>query len=127
MRRGLQIVLGILSLIPMLVFVRTITGGAAGLEGEVVSATLDNQVRYLSTFYLSLTFLMWWMIPNIERHGTPLRILIGAIFLGCLARAFSYSQLGHPGDQFFNGMIIEGALLIIIPWQAMVAKKARAV
>lgn len=126
MRRGLQIVLGLLSLIPILVFVRTITGGAAGIEGDVVSATLDNQVRYLSTFYLSLTFLIWWMIPNIERHTVPLRILIGAIFLGCLARAYSYMTLGHPGDQFFTGMIIEGALLLIIPWQAIVARQARA-
>ena len=125
MKRGLQIILGLLSLIPLLVAARTLTGGAAGLEGSVVSATLDNQLRYLSTFYVSLTLLIWWMIPNIERHTVPLRILVGAIFLGGLARAYSLMTVGHPGAPFFNGMIIELALIIVIPWQALIAKRAR--
>jgi len=126
MKRGLQIVLGVLSLIPLMVAARTLTGGAAGLEGSVVSATLDNQLRYLSTFYLSLTFLIWWMIPNIERHTVPLRILIGAVFLGGLARAYSLMTVGHPGEQFYTGMIIELVLIVIIPWQALVAKRTQA-
>jgi len=94
MKRGLQIVLGLLSLIPLLVAFGGLTGGAAGIEGE--------------------------------RHTVPLRIIIGAIFLGGLARVYSLMTIGHPGDQFYNGMIIELVLIIIIPWQAVVAKRAAA-
>jgi hypothetical protein len=126
MRRGLQIVLGLLSLIPLVVAYGALSGGAAGIEGRAVSAALDNQLRYLSTFYLSLTVLIWWMLPNIERHTVPLRILIGAIVLGGLARLYSLMTVGHPGEQFYTGMIIEFVLIIIIPWQAMVAKRAKA-
>lgn len=126
MKRGLQIVLSLLSLIPLVVAFGALTGGAAGIEGAAVSAALDNQLRYLSTFYLSLTFLVWWMIPNIERHTVPLRILIGAIVLGGLARVYSLMTLGHPGEQFYMGMMIELALIILIPWQAIVAKRAKA-
>lgn len=126
MKLGLQIVLGILSLIPLVLGIQNIGGGAAALAGEAVPAVLDNQFRYLSTFYLSLTFLVWWMIPNIERHKVPVRILIGVIFLGGLARAYSMMQVGHPGEQLYAGMIIEFALIIVIPWQALVAKRAGA-
>jgi len=126
MKRGLQIVMGLLSLIPLLLAVQNVGGGAAALAGEAVPAALDNQFRYLSTFYLSLTFLIWWIIPNVERHAVPVRILIGAVFLGGLARAYSMMQVGHPGDQLYNGMILEFVLVLIIPWQAMVAKRAAA-
>lgn len=126
MKRGLQIVLGILSLIPLVLAVQNVGGGAAALQGGPVSAALDSQFRYLSTFYLALSALIWWMIPNIERHKVPLRILIGAVFLGCFARVYSMMQVGHPGEQLYAGMIIEFFLIIIIPWQAIVAKRANA-
>ncbi len=126
MKRGLQILLGVLSLIPVVLAIQNVGGGAAVLQEGPVSAALDSQFRYLSTFYLALTALIWWMIPNIERHKTPLRILIGAIFLGCFARLYSLAQVGHPGDELFAGIIIEFALIIVIPWQALVAKRANA-
>lgn len=123
MKLGLQIVLGLLSLIPL--FFSAI-GVLHGVERflENAPAALDNQYRYLSTFYLSLTLMLWWMIPNIERHTMPTRILVGVIFLGGLARLYSHLTVG-PGDPAqFSGMILELALIVIIPWQAIVAKRA---
>jgi len=32
-------------------------------------------------------------------------------------------QVGHPGTDLYAGMIIELALIVVIPWQAMVAKR----
>lgn len=124
MKLGLQIVLGLLSLIPVVLAIQNVGGGAAALAGEAVPAALDSQFRYLSVFYLSLTFMIWWMIPNIERHTVPVRILIGAVFLGGLARAYSLTQVGHPGEQLYAGMIIEFVLVLIIPWQWLIAKRA---
>ena len=125
MKRGLQILLGVLSFIPIALAIENVGIGASALQEGPVSAALDSQFRYLSAFYLGLTFLIWWMIPNIERHTVPIRIIIGVIFLGCLARAYSLMTVGHPGDQLFTGMIIEFALLIVIPWQTIVAKRAK--
>ena len=68
---------------------------------------------------------MWWMIPNIERHTVPIRILIGVIFLGGLARAYSHFTIGPGAPGQFGGMVLELALIIVIPWQAMVAKRAK--
>jgi len=126
MKRGLQIVLGVLSLIPIVLAIQNVGGGAEVLQEGPVSPALDSQFRYLSTFYLALTALIWWMIPNIERHAAPLRILIIAVFLGCFARLYSMAEVGHPGDELFVGIIIEFALILVIPWQALVAKRANA-
>ncbi|MEO9968855.1 MAG: DUF4345 domain-containing protein [Hyphomonadaceae bacterium] len=126
MKLGLQIVLGVLSLIPLVLAIQNVGGGAEALQGGPVSAALDSQFRYLSTFYLALTALIWWIIPNIEKHAVPVRILIGAVFLGCIARAYSLMQVGHPGEQLYAGMIIEFFLILVIPWQAIVAKRASA-
>ena len=126
MKLGLQIVLGVLSLIPLALAIQNVGGGAEALQGGPVSAALDSQFRYLSTFYLALTALIWWIIPNIEKHTVPVRILIGAVFLGCFARAYSLMQVGHPGEQLYAGMIIEFFLILVIPWQAIVAKRASA-
>jgi len=125
MRRGLQIVLGILSLIPLLFCALGVVYGAGRFGGDV-TAGLDNQFRYLSTYYLSLTLLMWWMSPNIERHTVPIRILIGVIFLGGLARAYSHFTVGAGDPGQFGGMVLELALIVVIPWQAIVAKRAAA-
>ena len=95
MKRGLQIVLFILSLIPFYFGITGVLGGAAGLNGgEAVSVDLDNQFRYLSAFYLILTFLIWYIIPQVEQHTTIFRIAILAIFLGGLARLYSYLYMG---------------------------------
>ena len=123
MKRGLQIVLFILSLIPLYFAVTGFMGGAAGLNGgEPVSADLDNQFRYLSAFYLMLTFLIWYIIPAPEQHTGIFRIAILAIFLGGLARLYSYTNVGIPQPSMIGGMALElGAPLLAI-WQNMVVK-----
>ena len=125
MKRGLQIVLAILSLIPLVFAIKGLTGGAAGFNGgEAVSASLNNQFLYFSAFYLSLTFVMWHMIPNIEKHGKIFRLLVLAIFLGGLARAFSYATHGAPSPDLVLGMALELGAPLLILWQAKVAKAA---
>ncbi len=123
MKRGLQIVLFILSLIPLYFAVTGFVGGAAGLNGgAAVNADLDNQFRYLSAFYLMLTFLIWYIIPTIEQHTGIFRIAILAIFLGGLARLYSYTTVGVPQPSMIGGMALElGAPLLAI-WQNMVVK-----
>lgn len=108
MKKTLQIILIVLSLIPLYFGVTGIIFGAAQwLAAGDVTAAIDNQYRYLSAFYLSLAFLIWWMIPNIERHATPLRLLIAAIFIGGLARAYSHYTVGTPPMSNIAGMVLE--------------------
>lgn len=123
MKRGLQIVLFILSLIPLYFAVTGFMGGAAGLNGgEAVAADLDNQFRYLSAFYLLLTFLIWYIIPAPEQHTGIFRMAILAIFLGGLARAYSYFYVGTPQPSMMAGMFLELGAPLLAVWQNMVTK-----
>ena len=124
MKHGLQIALGILSLIPLFFAGLGIAQGAAYFLPDGAPAALDNQYRYLSAIYLIVTLTIWWVIPNVERHKVPVRIVAGVIFLGGLARLLSHLTVGPGQSEQFAGMIIEMAAILFIPWQAAVARQA---
>ena len=123
MKRGLQIVLAVLSLIPLAFAVMGLFGGGAGANGGVeVAAELDNQLRYLSAYYLSLTFLIWWVLGDLENRGTVLRLLILAIFLGGLARLYSFLTVGPPPVHMIGGMALELGSPVLALWHKMATK-----
>lgn len=125
MKRGLQIVLGVLSLIPLFFgLTGLIKGAAAHLNPEHVTATIDSFTRYQSGFYLSLFIFLWWVIPNIEKHTTVFRILTLAIFIGGVGRLISWMTIGAPPTQMIAGTILELGAPLLMVWQAAVAKKA---
>jgi len=127
MRLGLQIGLGILSLIPLFFSVMGVMTGASFFmpEGGYPEA-LDNQLRYLSAIYLLVTLLLWWAIPNIEKHGTMLTFICVAIFIGGLARLVSHLTVGPGLETQFAGMILELSAPLFLIWQRLVARKAAA-
>lgn len=108
MRTAFKIILVILSFIPLYFAVTGLIGGAAGANGGVATtAALDNQFRYLSAFYLSLFFLIWWVLGDIDNRGGVFRLLILAIFIGGLARLYSYLNVGTPEPMQMVGMGLE--------------------
>jgi len=122
MKLGLQIILFILSLIPLYFAVTGIKDGAIALnDGTAVSAGLENQFRYLSAFYLILTGLIWYIIPNVENHTGVFRIAILAVFLGGLARLYTYKTVGVPPQEMMGGMFLELGAPVLILWQRIVA------
>jgi len=124
MKRSLQIVLAILSFIPLAFAVIGLFGGAQmANEGGGVTAGLDNQFRYFSAYYLSLFFIIWWVLQDLENRGTVLRLMVLAIFLGGLARLYSFLTVGPPPTHAIGGMILELGSPILALWHAMVVKK----
>lgn len=123
MKFGLQLILAITSLIPAYFGASSMIGGAARfIPLEHVTPALDSQFRFLSAYYFGLAVLIWWIIPNIERHTTLFRIVIGALFLGGLTRVYSYITIGAPPTPMLGGMVLELALPLLILWQAKISK-----
>ena len=58
MKRGLQIALGIFSLIPLAFVILGFVSGAGRLSPEGVTVDLDNQYRHFSGIYLAITQLI---------------------------------------------------------------------
>lgn len=119
MKRGLQIILGLLSLIPLMVSIVGVTIGLGRwLSPEMVEPQFDSHYRYITGYYLSLTLIAWWMIPTIEKHQTLFRIIGGAIFFGGIGRAISWMTVGAPSQMamIFTGIELLFPLLMV--WQA---------
>jgi hypothetical protein len=126
MRKSLQITLLILSLIPMFFgLTGVIFGTGRFLDVDAVVPQLDNQFRYLSGIYLLVSFLIWWIVPTIERHGTLLRIVTFALFLGGLARAVSWVIVGQPPVFQIGAMVLEMSAPLFAVWQNKVARASK--
>lgn len=123
MRTAFKIILAVLSLIPLFFAVTGLMGGASAMNGgDAVTANLDNQFRYLSAYYLSLFFLIWWVLGDIDNRGGVLRLLVLAIFLGGLARLYSTMTLGTPTPDLVAGMALELGAPVLVVWQHYIAK-----
>ena len=125
MKRGLQITLGVFSLIPVIFAVLGFLHGAGRLSPDGVAPGLDNQYRYFSGMYLVVSFLIWFIIPQIERHGRLLAIVSAAIFIGGLGRVVSIMTAGQPAQDQVVAMGIELVVpVIFVLWQRIVARRA---
>ncbi len=123
MRNALQITLAIVSLIPLAYGVSGVFFGVdRWMPGETVPAGLDSHYRFLSAYYISLAFLIWWVIPHIERHTTLVRIICLAIFLGGLSRVWSVAEFGLGPLSQTARMALELSAPLIALWQAKVAQ-----
>jgi hypothetical protein len=125
MKRGLQVFLGVFSLIPVIFALLGFLAGAGRLSPEGVAVDLDNQYRYFSGMYLVVAFLLWSIIPAIEKHGRTLFLISAAIFIGGLGRVVSYMTMGAPSQDLMVGMGIELVVpVLFVVWQRAVAAKA---
>ena len=125
MKRGLQVFLGVFSLIPVIFALLGFLAGAGRLSPEGVAVDLDNQYRYFSGMYLVVAFLLWSIIPAIEKHGRTLFLISAAIFIGGLGRIVSYMTMGAPSQDLMVGMGIELVVpVVFVVWQRAVAAKA---
>lgn len=126
MKLGLQIVLGLFSLIPLAFAVMGLANGAGGLDpGGQVAAAVDNQFRYLSGMYVVVTLLLWSVIPQVEKHFRILAIVCVALFIGGIGRFLSQTALGPGADFQLSGMFIELGSPLMLVWAWFVAKRAQ--
>lgn len=123
MRTLFKITLMVLSLIPLYFAVTGVFGGAAALnDGVAVSAELDNQFRYLSAYYFSLFLLIWYVLGDTDNRGTVLRLLVLALFIGGLARLYSYLNVGTPPPMLMLGMALELGAPVLAIWHRLLEK-----
>ena len=117
MKLGLQIVVGILSLIPAFFGLYNAWVGAARfMQPEAVTAAIDSQFRFQSAVYFGLALIIWYILPNIERHAALFRLVILALFIGGISRVYSYMTYGEPPSNMVAGMVLELCLPLLILW-----------
>ena len=117
MKIGLQIIVGILSLIPAIFgALNAWVGAARFLPPESINPLIDSQFRFQSAVYFGVALIIWWILPSIEKHTAIFRILVLSLFLGGLARLLSYQTVGFPNNIMYGAMFLELALPLLIIW-----------
>ena len=127
MKLGLQIVLGTLSLIPLVVSLLGVTQGLSlWLPADGFAPRFDSQYRYIMGYYLSLSLVAWWIIPQIEKHRAVFRIIGGGIFFGGIGQALSWIQVGNPGPLASFFTVFELSFPLLLLWQAQLPQRQKA-
>jgi hypothetical protein len=118
-KRALQIMMGILALIP----VATGLIGFFGLRdplyvrfGVVPNVVLDSNLRFFAGIWLGVGVTLFVILRRIERHGLIFRALWAMIFLGGLGRVLSIVDAGWPPPPFLGVLALEllGAPLFVL-------------
>lgn len=124
MKRALQMTIGVLSLLPLSFgLLGLFLGAGMYLPDEAATPKLDSQFRFMSGWDVGLAFVIWWFIPNIERHSGLFRLVCLAVFLGGLGRLAAWFFTGAPGTAFMVVTAVELLVPVLIPWQAHVARR----
>jgi hypothetical protein len=119
MKRGLQITLAVLSVIPILVgTVGIALGISRWLPADTVTPEFDSHYRYIAGYYVSLGMLALWMIPRIEKHRSLFRIICASVFIGGIGRVFSILQVGLPNSTVLFFTVFELCFPLFLFWQA---------
>lgn len=127
MKLGLQLVLGIFSLIPLAFAAMGLMSGMVGADpAAAASAAVDNQYRYMSGVYILVSFLIWYALPKIERHFTLMALICAALVVGGIGRLLSQAALGPGTEQQQIGAFIELGSPILLVWLWFVVRKAKA-
>jgi hypothetical protein len=125
MKRGLQITLAVLSIIPILVgIVGIAVGTSRWLPANTITPEFDSHYRYIAGYYISLGMLALWMIPKIEKHRSLFRILCASVFIGGIGRVVSILQVGLPNPTVLFFTAFELCFPLFLFWQAKLPRSA---
>lgn len=126
-KRLLQIVVAVACLVPLSAGSNGVLRGAAWLNHGPVATDLDSHFRYVSGIFLGVGFAFASCIAAIEDKGARMRMLVGFVVLGGLARLLSLVQVGVPDFGMRFGLAMElGVTPLLALWQWNFARRYRA-
>ena len=125
-RRALQAFLTALGVLAVLAgLVGVFTGPSLIRDADAVSASVDSELRFYAAWYVGAGALLLSTVRRIEREGRLIRGLCAVLVLAAVGRVVSLVLAGKPHPLYLVLMAIEFAIpIILVPWQAAVARRA---
>jgi len=125
-KRLLQAVVAVLALIP------TLSGAAGVLLGPDFlrldppwPADLDSHFRFLSGVFVAVGLGFYSCVSRIEAKIGRFQMLAALVFVGGLARLWSFVLVGAPSAGHLIGLVMELAVVpLLVLWQAHLARNA---
>ena len=123
-RKGLQVFTALLGSVAVVAGLSTVLLGADSIAGaESVSPSVDSEMRFYAVWYFGAGLALLRSVPRVESDSTIIRAVAALFFLAGCSRALSWMVLGKPHTVAVVLMVIELVLpLMIVPWQAAVAR-----
>lgn len=108
LRRFLQILVAVFSLVPILAGLDGMLLGSAMLEAHgSTNITMDSHFRYLSGLLLGIGLGFLSCLPQIELKTPRFQVLVGIVVLGGIGRLYSLIIVGTPSHGMMFGLGME--------------------
>lgn len=116
MESTLKYILYAIALVVAITGLNVLLGGASAIPGAVggTEATVDNELRFFSVFWLAYGGFCFWVARNIQAQHTFIPLIALAFFVGGLGRLMSMLTVGTPAAVLIPAMILEFVIPIII-------------
>jgi hypothetical protein len=122
-RRGLQWTLAALAALPVASASGEIVRGPQGVPGGSpdVTPTVDSAFRYANVFKFAAGLVIWSQLPRVER-SPALTFALSTVFIGGLARLWSWRQRGRPHPVSVAAVVLETVgVPMMIAWQRRIS------
>ena len=126
MVRGLRVVLVILGVVAVSTGLwGVLTGGHGVLDHGDFSNEVDSELRFFAAWYVGGGVFAFRAARQPADETITIRVLFGALFLAGCGRALALVTVGSPHPFQIVLMVIELVLpVVVIPWQAAVARRS---
>ncbi|MFT7372877.1 MAG: hypothetical protein ACI9T9_001569 [Oleiphilaceae bacterium] len=116
MESTLKYILYAIALVVAITGLNVLFGGASAIPGSTggAEATVDNELRFFSVFWLAYGGFCFWVARNIQAQYTFIPPIALAFFIGGLGRLISMLSVGSPATILIPAMILEFVIPIII-------------
>jgi hypothetical protein len=116
MESTLKCILYLMALVVAITGLNVLIGGASAIPGSTggVEATVDNELRFFSVFWLGYGVFCFWVARNIQVQYKFIPSIALAFFIGGLGRLVSISSVGSPASILIPAMILEFVIPIFI-------------
>lgn len=128
-RRALQTCVAALGVVAVVFgLVGVFTGPSLIRDAGTVSPSVDSELRFYAAWYVGAGALLLWTVPRIEIEGRLIRGVCAVLVLAAAGRVVSLVVAGKPHALYLVLMAIEFAIpIVVVPWQAAVARRANGV
>mgnify|MGYP000079568449 CR=1 FL=1 len=116
MESTLKYILYLMAVVVAITGLNVLFGGASAIPGSMggTEATVDNELRFFSVFWLAYGAFCFWIARNIQAQYKFIPFISLAFFIGGLGRLFSILFVGAPASILIPAMILEFIIPLII-------------
>ncbi|GLQ30719.1 DUF4345 domain-containing protein [Litoribrevibacter albus] len=118
MESTLKYLLYAISAVALITGLNVVIGGAAAVPGSLgsVEATVDNELRFFSIYWVAFGVFCFWVARNIDTQFFFIPFIALFFFLGGVGRLISTLTIGNPASILVPAMVLEFVLPVLIYW-----------